>query len=60
MTEYIDANRHEVQEQDLQELLRFQQLATPAEEEPTSKFGCQRFSDNLRYRVFCIQRTWHQ
>ena len=32
MSEYLDKNRHEVQEQDLQEQLRFQALASPADE----------------------------
>ena len=38
VTEYADANRHEVQENDLHELLRLQELATPAEE-PEEKPG---------------------
>ena len=32
MSEYLDKNRHEVQEQDLQEQLRFQALASPGDE----------------------------
>ena len=32
MSEYLDKNRHEVQEQDLQEQLRLQALASPGDE----------------------------
>ena len=49
MTEYLDTNRHEVQEQDLQELLRFQHLATPAEEKP---------GEGLGGLIFCGQIFW--
>ena len=43
MTEYVDMNRDEVQDQDLQELLRYQELATPVEEKPGKRLNGQIF-----------------
>lgn len=51
VSEYLDKNRHEVQEQDLQEQLRFQALASPGDEKEaasgTEKTNFQRVMSSI-------------
>ncbi|XP_046849547.1 uncharacterized protein LOC124443065 [Xenia sp. Carnegie-2017] len=56
VSDYVDTNRHDVQEQDIQELLRFQELATPADEAPAkdvqSYSNLQRVASSIKKIVF--------
>ena len=66
VSDYVDTNRHDVQEQDIQELLRFQELATPADEAPGElpelnvttliRYDCRNFNKS---KALLMQRTRH-